>query len=68
MRPEARREADALLLSLRMAERHQHWGMFSSISAFIRDAGWRMAYLGPGEYALEAPSPSSSNPPWIPNL
>lgn len=52
---DAKREADALLTSLAMAERHQHWGMFTSICTFIREAGGKLLYLGRGRYALQLP-------------
>jgi hypothetical protein len=55
MSARAKLEADALLTTLRMAERHQQWGLFASMLTFIRDAGWRFVYLGPGTYALAAP-------------
>lgn len=54
--PSEKQEADALLTALTMAERHKHWGMMTSILTFIRDAGGKLLYLEPGNYALELPA------------
>lgn len=58
----AKEEADAILTSLMMAERHKQWGMVTSILTFIREAGGKFLYMGPGHYALKLPSEHIKDP------
>ena len=53
--PSAKLEADALLIVLGMAERHQRWGLMAHLLAYMKEAEARFSYLGPGSYALELP-------------
>ena len=51
--PPTKREADALLTSLKMAERHKHWKMVESILNYIKASEARFFYLDSGTYALQ---------------
>lgn len=55
MTPDARKDIDALLHSLKKAEQFQRWGMFREILNYILQAGARFIYLGKGEYGVALP-------------
>lgn len=57
MSAEQKQGVESLLLVLGLAESWGQWELFEATLDYLREAGGKLLYLGPGTYALETPAP-----------